>query len=188
MANVVLGMSSLEKTTTSQGLCRYESGWQTPAEPSHEHTAALFEYWKSKCGDAPMPHRSAIDPIDMPQLLPMISLLEVVRGKSLRFKVRLFGTFVVDIVGEDRTGRYLDDFGDDLGTTVRQEIVARWHQTCQAVYDTRTPQFVTASRITPQKEHQNIHAAALPLTKSVGSVDFILGLLTTDSAVSSSYL
>tara|TARA_E500000305_G_scaffold106499_1_gene105217 strand:- start:232 stop:777 length:546 start_codon:yes stop_codon:yes gene_type:complete len=162
--------------------------WQTFARPTHKHTDALFKYWTSKRGDAETPLRSTIDPVEMPRLLPMISLLEVESPQPVRFRVRLFGTSVADIVGEDRTGRYLDDFGKDLGTNVRKEIIGRWQQTCQAVYDEGRPLFVSGLRRTPQKEHQTVHAAALPLTKGSGSVDYVLGLLTTESTARSHHL
>ena len=164
------------------------NSWQTPSRPTHKHTEALFKYWTSKRGDTAIPLRSAIGPIEVPRLLPMISLLEVEGGQPTRFKVRLFGTFVTDFVGENRTGRYLDDFGKDLGTNVRTEIIDRWQQACQAVYDGESPLFICAQRTTPQKEHQTLHATALPLTKASGSVDYILGLITTDSGVPSQYL
>lgn len=70
-------------------------------------------YWRSKCGDRAMPARADIDPLDIPRLLPNIILFDVL-PPDRRLKVRLVGTFVVDMFGGDYTGQYLDeiDFGE----------------------------------------------------------------------------
>ena len=41
----------------------------------HPDTIALYEYWRTKCGERRMPARSDIDPVEMPrQLLPESAL------------------------------------------------------------------------------------------------------------------
>ena len=53
-----------------------------------------------------MPRRRDIDPIEMPPaLLPHLELVELV-GDRLRY--RLIGTAMVDAMGRDATGRFLD--------------------------------------------------------------------------------
>jgi hypothetical protein len=88
---------------------------------------ALLDYWERKRGAQTMPSRGDIDPLDMPpRLLPHVQLVE--RGEGGRLRLRLVGTAIVDAIGKDPTGRFLDDvFDADLrrflgglfGTAVR---------------------------------------------------------------------
>lgn len=72
----------------------------------------LLRYWIRIRGDAPMPRRSAFDPVDIPRLLPNINLFEVVPPDN-RLIARVVGTRIVEFYGGDYTGKYLDeiDFG-----------------------------------------------------------------------------
>jgi hypothetical protein len=75
--------------------------------PDDPLLGALVAYWESKRGNRPMPRRRDIDPLEMPvRLLPFVQLIEVGEGGRLRF--RLIGTAIVDAMGRDATGRYVD--------------------------------------------------------------------------------
>jgi len=64
---------------------------------------AMYEYWRSKrAGDA-LPAPQAIDPIDIPKLLPEITLVNVARD-PLTFTYRLVGTRECAVRGFDPTG------------------------------------------------------------------------------------
>ena len=68
---------------------------------------ALLDYWERQRGDCAMPRRKDIDPLDLPRpLLPFIEIVE--RGVEDRLRWRLVGTAIVDAMGKDTTGRYLD--------------------------------------------------------------------------------
>lgn len=72
----------------------------------------VLEYWYAKAGDREMPSRVDLDPvIDLPKLTMHMFLVDVERGAT-RFRFRLVGTGVVDHVGRDMTGRYLDELFD----------------------------------------------------------------------------
>lgn len=70
---------------------------------------ALFEYWQSIHPEAGLPGRQHLDPLDIPQLLPNIWMIDVTRD-PLRFRFRLVGTEIVKFVGRDVTGLWLDEF------------------------------------------------------------------------------
>ncbi len=78
-----------------------------------EHVASakveqFLAYWQSKCvGDCPPP-RSAIQPYDVPKLLPYLVLVDI-EPAGMRIRYRLVGTHEVDANGSDFTGRYLDE-------------------------------------------------------------------------------
>jgi hypothetical protein len=68
--------------------------------------AALLHYWDAKRGVRAVPRRCDVDPLDMPRaLLPHLELVELSGG---RLRYRLIGTAVVDAMGRDATGRFLD--------------------------------------------------------------------------------
>ncbi len=75
----------------------------------HPRVRALYEYWRSiHPGPGRLPGRAAVDPMAIPRLLPYIMLLDVV-GQPPRFRYRLIGTRMVDALGTDFTGRWLDE-------------------------------------------------------------------------------
>lgn len=88
----------------------------------------LYRYWLEMRGVASMPPRAAFEPSSVKRLLPNLILLdvEVATGRLL---VRVLGTRVATIYGQDYTGRFLDeiDFGsgtpavmEDYGTCARE--------------------------------------------------------------------
>jgi hypothetical protein len=73
---------------------------------------SVLEYWAAKAGARAMPSRVDLDPvIDLPKLTLHMFLVDVERGAT-RFRFRLVGTGVVDHVGRDMTGKYLDELFD----------------------------------------------------------------------------
>ena len=77
-------------------------------------------YWQTIRGAKTMPCRADLDPLDIPDLLPYVILLDVLMPDG-RLKVRLVGTFVVAMYDGDYTGMYLDevDFGG-----IRSKVLA----------------------------------------------------------------
>lgn len=75
---------------------------------------ALFGYWREKRGDRAMPARADLDPLEIPTLLPIVGLVDVLDGGA-RFRYRLVGTEIVEVDGHDPTGRFLDEAPPDSG-------------------------------------------------------------------------
>ena len=67
-------------------------------------------YWESKVIDGRIPSRSDIDPLDIPELLPQIILLDVSQT-PWDFRFRLIGTNVVYHLTEDWTGSWFSKIG-----------------------------------------------------------------------------
>lgn len=68
----------------------------------------VLGYWNSKRTERPLPSRSDFDPlVEVPRLVPHLMLAEYHRIPP-RFRFRLVGTSVVDCMGEDRTGQWVD--------------------------------------------------------------------------------
>ena len=73
--------------------------------PEQRH---LYDYWRGKCHDEVLASRKDIRPADFRQLLPWISLVDLLDGPR-RLRVRLAGTQLREIYGRDITGAYLED-------------------------------------------------------------------------------
>jgi hypothetical protein len=106
--------------------------------------------------------RSDIDPItEIPRLVPYTMLVE--RTPERRHRVRLVGTKVVEIIGYDFTGKWLDDLG--MGPA------ADWFGEVEAVFaSTET----LAGRVRlpwHQRSHISIEWIAQKLTAVDGTVD-----------------
>ncbi|HEX6121071.1 MAG TPA: PAS domain-containing protein [Dongiaceae bacterium] len=70
----------------------------------------LHHYWQSKCGAGTLPPRAAIDPTEIPRLLPYLVITEI-EAEPMRIRYRLVGTQAVETTGWDFTNRYLDECG-----------------------------------------------------------------------------
>ena len=69
----------------------------------------LLECWDKARNGRTMPARSDFDPLSLPRdLLANMFLLEV-QHQPRRFQFRLMGTAVAEMLGEDWTGKYLDE-------------------------------------------------------------------------------
>lgn len=80
-----------------------------PADLRENYMRALYDYWRAARGEALMPPVSAIDPMQLPRTcLPYLAVLDVVQS-PLRLRSRLNGTALVQQLGVDQTGRWLDE-------------------------------------------------------------------------------
>lgn len=93
-----------------------------------EYARGLFDYWLAARGTARMPPVCAIDATRMPrECLPYISVLEVEHG-PLRLRSRLSGTALVEQLGINQTGRYLDEIPGMAAQIARMEWCVRKQQ------------------------------------------------------------
>jgi hypothetical protein len=76
---------------------------------SHAPLQQLLEYWHSKREKRPMPSRDDIDPLELRFALGNVLLAEVLRGDSLRFRYRLWGSRLTLDYGTEMTGRHVDE-------------------------------------------------------------------------------
>ncbi len=64
----------------------------------------LYAYWNGRRQGRPYPARCDVDPVDIPSLLPYLSLVDVVSG-SPRFVYRVVGTKMVELLRRELTGQ-----------------------------------------------------------------------------------
>ncbi len=68
----------------------------------------LYEYWRSIHPRAGLPGRQHFEPLDIPDLLPTLWLLDV-QHEPFRLKFRLVGTKIAARLGREVTGQWLDE-------------------------------------------------------------------------------
>lgn len=126
----------------------------------------LYDYWVAQARGESMPARSDINPIDIPRMLPGISLVEVASDISLS-RVRLAGTRLRDIFEREITGLTLRDLD-------WADKHAYWMAAFQRTIGKGVPTqgIVKGPRV--QKEHLVQYWLRLPLRTSGKGVGMVL--------------
>ncbi len=83
----------------------------------------LYLYWNEARGEKTMPSRSEIDPVAFqPEILPNIILADVVQS-PLRFRFRVMGTAITEMLGDDWTGRFIHEI-PNIDHKVQEQYVS----------------------------------------------------------------
>jgi hypothetical protein len=130
---------------------------------------ALLDYWQSIHPEGGgLPGRRHLDPIDIPELLPNIWMIDVRRAPALRFRFRLVGTEIVKFTGRDMTGFWLDQVYPDY----EQTEAFRNHK---AVAESGQPGYRKSGVISnPTRHHIEAERLYLPLADDGKTVDILL--------------
>jgi len=127
----------------------------------------LYGYWRSCAQSKLIPSRYDIDPIDIPHLLPGLSLLDA--GEELdALKYRLAGTRVREIYGTEITGRGVFDSG-------LQHKRDYWASVYRKVIDEKTPMQGAVRGPITGRDHLLLIWMRLPLSGLSGGVERVLG-------------
>lgn len=124
------------------------------------------EYWESRRAGRRMPAWRDIDPLDVPDLLPWLLVIDVLPGAA-DFRYRLIGTKVVAIARQDFTGRLFSELpGKGPGSVV-------W-ENCRQVASTGGPFSRTPPYAGPDPQVRLGENVLLPLSDDGRTVDRIL--------------
>ncbi len=127
----------------------------------------LYGYWRSCAQSNAIPSRYDIDPIDIPHLLPGLSLLDA--GEELEaLKYRLAGTRVREIYGTEITGRAVFDSG-------LQHKRDYWVSVYRKVIGEQVPMQGAVRGPVTGRDHLLLIWMRLPLSGLSGSVERVLG-------------
>ena len=127
---------------------------------------SIYRYWLSKHQGGRLPRRADIDPLELRQLMPQITIVEVVPDER-RYVYRLVGTKDVEVRGQDPTGKsVLDGF---FGPSV--EDVLHCYDT---VVKTRAPHYDDEPYVTADHRNPNDASLFLPLSDDGENVNRIL--------------
>ncbi len=123
----------------------------------------LYEYWNGKKGDRKMPSRPDICPTEIVDLLPKIILIDV-EYEPQRFRFRLVGTDVVRVMGQDATGKYLDELSSN-------SVI---HDRLSWLIQHKTTYYVTSQLDWLNRGFQKYNVLGLPLGDEAGKVNMIM--------------
>jgi hypothetical protein len=139
------------------------------------HLHALFrpglEYWRSLASQG-LPNRHDIDPVDIPDLLPNIMLLDVLPGGS-DFRYRLAGTAVEHNFGKSIKGLILSEI---VQTFPSIKPILEVKRQCVA---TASPYACDAAVFTHFGTRKHVYCCAMPLSDDGRHVTqiFTIGIL-----------
>src|SRR3546814_12116428 len=88
-----------------------------PAQLPATKLRRLYEYWCSRCQGGALPSRRDIDPLDIPDLLPNLFLLDVI-GDAEDFVFRLAGSRVEEAFSMSLRGRSLAEIHKAAGMPI----------------------------------------------------------------------
>lgn len=126
----------------------------------------IYDYWCDCAGDRDMPSRGDINPRDIPNLLPFVSLIDI-EEESMRYRVRLAGTSLYEIYGGEITGKYVDELDWGMNRDY-------WMLSYRRVVEGALPAQGVVRSPYECSEHLAQFWLRLPLANDNGSVDKIL--------------
>tara|TARA_Y100000588_G_C13720347_1_gene696966 strand:+ start:144 stop:656 length:513 start_codon:yes stop_codon:yes gene_type:complete len=133
----------------------------------HPSIARFVEYWGSlRQGDL-LPRRGDLDPIEIPELLPSIRLLDI-EGDPARFRVRLTGDKVRAHFGTGNVGGYLDEILVDF------ENRESYANCMTAIAERRPVWHRGVCDLNPDKEFVPLERVMAPLATDGETVDGII--------------
>jgi hypothetical protein len=145
--------------------------------PIHPDVKRLLAYWNEKRGDRSMPVRADIVPSEIVSILPNIVIYDVV-DDGQDFRVRIFGTALVELIGEERTGKLVSEFGNNCNPpTNAPGVRRRWMDSLAASYKTGQPACVTGTMSNSRRPYIVWHGISCPLgehttTQMIGIMTF----------------
>jgi hypothetical protein len=140
---------------------------------SDEILGSALAYWEGKRGLRAMPSRAAIDPAEIPRLLPNLQLIDVAAGGQ-RFRYRLVGTAIVLAFGREYTGAWLDQlFPGERGKFAE----GVYKLACQE----RLPVFARSTYVTGTGRELIANRLCMPLSADGATVNMLMGALTFES-------
>ena len=92
----------------------------------------MLAYWESKRVDGRLPRPADIDPTEIPRLIATIVICDL-ETNPFRVRYRLAGTRQVHILGNELTGRYVDEMNWEEAPFVHR-IFARAQETAAPVF------------------------------------------------------
>jgi hypothetical protein len=125
------------------------------------------DLWRSLAAGKPAPARADFDARTLkPYLRNMLIIERVFTGPARwRYRTRLTGTAVVDVMG-DWTGKFIDE-------QLPLELVPRWASTYDAILDSGQPLRLVADFELPQLAYLRGEALIAPLTDRDGKLTLI---------------
>jgi hypothetical protein len=129
-------------------------------------------YLAEKAPHGRLPRRQDIEPVEIPELLPYLVLYDVVPQESgcPRYRTRLVGTRVVELLGDETTGKFLDDF---LPIKKGAEIIGEYDR----ILTTKQPHYLEGRLSNRGREHILFQRIVFPLARDGKEVDMLVMIM-----------
>lgn len=139
-----------------------------PPDAKDPRFREFFGYWQSKAPAGRLPGRVHIDPLQIPKLLQHIALYDVVPvGDDFRFRFRLVGTGVVETLGADNTGKFIDE-------CMAPEAYKPLHEHYGTLIREGRPQYWQRNLPYANRDFMAVQRLALPLASDGTTVDMVI--------------
>ena len=128
------------------------------------------DYLASKAPSGRLPGRQDIVPHEIPDLLPYLMLYDIVpqpSGNAVRYRIRLAGTYVVELLGGDPTGKFVDDV---LLANGYMEIIGEYDR----IVTTKQSVYLASELRNPGREHVRFQRLAFPLAGNGEDVNMLV--------------
>jgi len=132
----------------------------------------FYADWDARRRGHEFPARRDFDPCDLKYALGDISLLEVLRD-PLRFRFRLQGANIVERIGIDLTGKFVEAMPDRRHRQMAMEHYA-------AVLETRRPVVKVRRAFVTEWRVWNCEILVAPLSNSGSEIDMLLSCFAWD--------
>ncbi len=134
----------------------------------HPKLQRFYLYWKKLHPPGRLPGRQHFDPLDIPDLLAALWLLDVQR-EPFRLRYRVVGTRIIEAIGREVTGMWLDQAHPHLVND------AAYFDRYRTIVETRTPNRRRGKpKAWAQDEYREVENLAAPLASDGETVDMIL--------------
>ena len=131
---------------------------------------AALEYWRSILSSRAMPAPEDLDPLLIPRnVLPHVTLLDIEYEPRKRFRWRLIGTAITELLNRDLTGRYWDE-------TFTDDEINIFAAAVDYVLKTGAPLRFTAKGHVAGKEIYDAEHIYLPLSRDGERIDRLFGV------------
>ncbi|WPZ32839.1 PAS domain-containing protein [Thalassobaculum sp. OXR-137] len=131
-----------------------------------------YAYWAGKRRGCLLPARADIDPVDIPRLLPHVSLVER-EAATGRYRYRLFGSALVEILGREPTGKYLDEIYPDFESSESRRYRDQ-------VFEMGKPSHrIGRPSLRFPKDFVSVERLYLPLAEDGRRVNMVMGVLVS---------
>lgn len=135
-------------------------------EINHQALIDLVRYWQQLDPAPTVPSRQQFNPVDIPQCLPHIILLDVGEGNP-RYLVRLAGSSVNPVYQKSITGEYLENV---LNNDDRPRIIAQYDYSVAQ----QRPTYMASTTCSPIGRRLSYERVVLPLTTNGDKTDKLL--------------
>ena len=138
-------------------------------EPKEPQLRALLDYWDGKRDRRSMPARADLDPVEIPDLLPHVALVDTAESLA-EFRYRLFGTELCKGFGHDRTGLQFAELP-------RLENFDEIYRGYWLTFTEKAPQYFHGQIDSDENSHIRYARLTLPLSADGEHINMILGCI-----------